>query len=252
MLSTTLAMSGCAFFGGDEKDETESWTAEELYEQAKNRMQRNYYDGAIQYYEFLQQRFPFGIYAQQAQLELAYCYYKINETESGIAALERFVKLYPTHPHMDYAYYLKGVINFNAGRGLTDRFVVRDPSQRDQGPAVKSFQDFGELIVRFPDSRYAEDARLRMTYLRNILARHEVNVAHFYMRRGAYVAAANRARYVIEHYQQAPAMPEALLLMAKAYKVLELEDLAADAVRVLELNYPDHPGLRDVRRTAVR
>ena len=252
VLGLTLGLGGCSIFGGKDDDETDGWTAEKLYDEAKDRMQANFYDGAIQYYEFLQQRFPFGIYAQQAQLELAYCYYKIGEAASATAALDRFIKLYPTHPHMDYAYYLKGVVNFNIGRGLTERFVPRDPSQRDPGVALQSFQDFGELVRRFPESRYSEDARLRMTHLRNILARHEINVAHFYMRREAYIAAANRARYVVENYQQAPAMPDALVILAKAYKVLEMDQLAADAMRVLEMNYPGHPGIADVRRTAVR
>jgi outer membrane protein assembly factor BamD len=243
-------VGGCALFGGKE-DETKGWSAEKLYHAARERMESGYYDGAIQYYEALQANFPFGEYAQQSQLELAYSYYKTEETESAIAACDRFIKLYPTHPNLDYAFYLKGLSNFNRGKGLTQRFLPTDPSQRDPGAALRSFQDFGELIKRFPESRYLADAQQRMVYLRNLLAQHEVNVANYYMRRGAYVAAANRAQYVIENYQQTPSMPEALVVLTRAYKVLELEDLAADAMRVLELNYPDHPGLAEVRRVTV-
>lgn len=237
---------------GDKKDETEDWGAERLYQEAKRRMDSKYYDTAVRYYEFLQQRYPFDPLAQQGQLELAYCYYQLEEPSSATSALERFIKLNPTHEHMPYAQYLKGVVNFNIGKSFSERFAHRDPSQRDPGVAMQAFRDFNELVQRYPDSVYSRDARLRMAYLRNILAQHEVNVANFYMRRSAYVAAANRARYVVENYQQAPVMPEALAIMAKAYKVLQLEELAADTLRVMELNYPEHPGLAEVRRTVVR
>lgn len=244
-------LAGCSIFG-EKSDETTGMTAEDLYHAARDRMDSGYYDGAIELYEALQARFPFGTYAQQAQLELAYSYYKTEQPAAAIAACDRFIKLYPTHPHLDYAYYLKGLANFNQGKGLTQRFLPTDPSQRDPGAALRSFEDFSELIRRFPQSRYVEDARKRMVYLRNILAQHEVNVAHYYMRRGAYVAAANRARYVIENYQQTPSMPDALVVMAQAYRVLELDQLADDAIRVLELNYPNHPGLYRVKRIEVR
>ena len=253
LLGALTLLSGCSLFGKDkDENETEGWTEEKIYYAAKDRMESNYFDGAIEFFEALQRQFPFGPYAQQAQLELAYCYYKTEEPASALGALDRFIKLYPTHPHMDYAYYLKGVTNFNVGKGLTQRYIPNDQSQRDPGASLRSFQDFAELIKRFPDSRYVADAQLRMVYLRNILARHEVNVANFYMRRGAYVAANNRARYVVENFQQAPAMPEALVLLAKTYKILELDELAADAVRVLETNYPNHPGISEVERTRVR
>lgn len=244
-------VSACSLFG-EKPDETAGLTAEQLYEKARDRMESGYYDGAIKYYEVLQAQFPFGEYAQQAQLELAYSYYKTEEAASAIAACDRFIKLYPTHPNMDYAYYLKGLANFNQGKGLTQRYLPTDPSQRDPGAALRSFQDFSELIKRFPESRYVEDAKQRMVYLRNILAQHEVNVANYYMRRGAFVAAANRARYVVENYQQTPSMPDALIVMVKAYKILEMNDLAEDALRVLELNYPNHPGVYEVRNVTVR
>ncbi|MCC7413520.1 MAG: outer membrane protein assembly factor BamD [Gammaproteobacteria bacterium] len=251
VLIACVLLASCGYFT-DKPDETKTMTAEQLYKAARDRMDSGYYDGAIEYYEKLQARFPFGPFAQQAQLELAYSYYKSEQPASAIAACERFIKLYPTHPNMDYAYFLKGLSNFNQGKGLTQRYLPTDPSQRDPGAALRSFDDFSELIKRFPDSRYVNDAQQRMVYLRNILAQHEVNVAQYYIRRGAYVAAANRARYVVENYQQTPSMPDALLVMARAYRVLQMDDLADDTIRVIELNYPNHPGLLRLKDIRVR
>lgn len=246
-------LSGCGLFGSkNEEDLPENWPEDQLYQAAKDALQTGSCGGAIEHYERLQTRYPFGPYAAQAQLELAYCYYKSEDPAGALAAVDRFLQLHPTHPHTDYAFYLRGLINFNIGRGLTARIVARDPSQRDPGAALRSFKDFSDLIQRFPKSKYVADAELRMRHLRNILAQHEVNVANFYMRRGAFVAAANRARNVVENYQQTPAMPEALVLMAKSYKVLEMDDLSADALRVLQLNYPNHPGIEEVNKTRVR
>ncbi|MGR8946897.1 MAG: outer membrane protein assembly factor BamD [Gammaproteobacteria bacterium] len=251
-LILVLVLTACSTFGGDDDDVSDNWPEDKLYFAAKKNLDVGACGAAIEDYEKLQTRYPFGPYAAQAQLELAYCYYKSEEPGSAIAAIDRFVKLNPTHQHMDYAYYLRGLVMFNAGKGLTDRFVNRDPSQRDPGASLSAFQDFSELIKRYPESKYVSDAQLRMRHLRNILAQHEVNVANFYMRRGAFVAAANRARNVVENFQQTPAMPEALVLLAKSYKVLELTDLSADALRVLELNYPNHPGIEEIKRTAVQ
>jgi len=170
-------LAGCSVFG-EKPDKTKGLTVDELYNRARDRLDTGYYDGAIEFYELLQNRFPFGPYAQQAQLELAYAYYKSEKTAEALAAVDRFIKLYPSHPHMDYAYYLRGLANFNTGKGLTQRYLPIDHSQRDQGASLRSFQDFGELIKRFPDSEYVADSRKRMIYLRNILAKHEVNVAN--------------------------------------------------------------------------
>jgi outer membrane protein assembly factor BamD len=246
-----LSLSGCALFG-DSKEDIEEMSEQELFTEAKGALDEGYYTKAIEHYEKLQARYPFGKNAAQAQLDLAYAYYKDEEQESAIAACERFIKLYPRQKHVDYAYYLRGLSNFSQGKGLAERFLPIDTSQRDQGAALKSFQDFSELIKRFPRSKYVSDATQRMTYLRNLLAQHEVNVANYYMRRGAYVAAANRARYVVENYQRAPVMPDALTLMAKAYRILEMDDLAADSLRVLEENYPGHPGIEEVRGVRLR
>lgn len=248
-----LLLAGCGLLPDKDPQELpENWPEEKLYFAAKDRLDSGSCNGAIEYYEKLQGRYPFGPYAAQAQIELAYCYYKQDESESAIAAIDRFMKLNPSHPHMDYGFYLRGLINFSSGKGLIERHLPRDASQRDPGASLQAFNDFSELIKRYPDSRYVADSQLRMRYLRNILAQHEINVANWYMRRGAFVAAANRARFVIENYQQTPAMPEALILMAKSYKVLQLDDLSADALRVLETNYPNHPGIEEVKATQVK
>ena len=237
-----LALAGCGLLP-DQIDVTRDWSAQRLYSEAKANLNEGDYQTAIDYYEKLESRYPFGPLAQQAQLDIAYAYYKFDEPESALAAVDRFFRLYPQHPNVDYGYYLRGLVNFNRGKGLVERYLPTDDSQRDPGAALQSFNDFAELTRRFPDSKYAADAAKRMQFLKNNLARYELHVADYYMRRGAYVAAANRAKYVIENYPKTPATPAALIVMVKAYRQLDLDGLAGDALRVLELNYPDHPEL---------
>jgi len=250
-LCAVLLLAGCSMFT-EKEDETATMSEERLFNEARSRMNSGYWDGAREYYEKLQSRFPFGPYSQQGMLDLAYAYYKLDEAASALATCERFLKLHPTSPAADYAYYLKGLTNFNAGKGLIERFTPNDPSQRDQASALRSFQDFAELVRRFPESQYVPDSQKRMTFLRNLLAQHELHVANYYMRRGALVAAANRAKYVVENYQRTPAVPEALAVMAKAYKVLEMQELSDDALRVLEMNHPEHPGIAEVREVVLK
>ncbi len=232
---------------GREADPTKDWSAQQLYSAAKLRLDNGDYEGAIDYYGKLESRYPFGPLAQQAQLETAYAHYKSDEPGSAIAAADRFMKLNPRHPNADYAYYLKGLANFDRGRNFLDVILPQDPSARDPGFVTQAFRDFEDLVRQYPDSRYAGDARQRMVYLKNTVAQHEIHVARFYMRRHAYVAAANRAREVVERFQETPSVPEALVIMATAYKVLKLDELSEDALRVLELNFPDHPGIAEVR-----
>ena len=231
-----IAVPGCSMFSGKEYDQTERWSASKLYAEAASEMDAGSYKKAIELYEKLEARYPFGRYAMQAQLDLAYTYYKAEEPEGAIAAADRFIKLYPQNPFVDYAYYLKGIVNYNRSVGYLDRYIPTDASQRDPGAALDAFTDFSELVKRFPDSKYAADARQRMVYLRNNLGQSEVNVARYYMKRGAYVAAANRANYVIEHYQRTSAVKDALQILVAAYKALGEEKLAGDAQRVLEIN----------------
>ncbi|WP_373510651.1 outer membrane protein assembly factor BamD [Thiocapsa sp.] len=237
-LVLAVALAGCGVFG-KEIDLTENWTAPRLYAEASSELDSGNYATAIEYYEKLEARYPFGRYAMQSQLDVAYANYRADEPEAAIAAADRFIKLYPQNPYVDYAYYLKGIVNYNRSVGFLDRYVPTDASQRDPGSALDAFVDFSALVERFPDSRYAEDARQRMLYLRNNLAKHEVNVARYYMRRGAYLAAANRANYVIERFQRTSAVESALEILVDAYTALDKAELAADAKRVLDLNRAD-------------
>lgn len=228
-------LSGCGILT-KEFDETKNWSAAKLYQAAAEQLDGGSYEKAAELYEKLEARYPFGRYAMQSQLDIAYAYYKNDEPEAALAAADRFIKLYPQHPLVDYAYYLKGIINYNRSVGFIDRFIPTDASQRDPGSALDAFQDFAELARRFPNSKYTADALLRMRYLRNNLAKHEVNVAQYYMKLGAYVAAANRAQQVIERFQRTAAVEDALVILIDAYTHLGEEQLAADAKRVLELN----------------
>ncbi len=240
-----ISLGGCGWFG-EKPDKTRDWSADRLYREAKSALAGHDYETAIDYYEKLESRFPFGPLAQQAQIEIAYAYYKDSQTASAIAAADRFIKLYPNHPNVDYAYYLKGLVSFNQGKGFFDRYLPMDESERDPASARQAFLDLSELVKRFPESKYAEDARQRMLFLRNNLAKHEVHVANYYMKRDAYLAAANRAKYVIENYQRTPAVPEALVIMVKAYRKLGLDDLANDSLRVLKLNFPEQEALAEL------
>lgn len=244
MRLATILLVMLGFLGGcsllpEQIDETKDWSAQKLYSEAKSALGESDWEQAIDLYEKLEARYPFGRYAQQALLESAYAYYKYDEPDSAISAVDRFIKTYPRHPSLDYAYYLRGLVNFTRGDNFMDRILPRDPAERDAGAARQAFFDFAELVKRFPESRYAKDAGQRMLFLRNNLAQYEMHVADYYMRRGAYVAAANRAKQVIENYQGTPAVPQALVVLVQAYRQLGLDDLAADAERVLKLNYPE-------------
>lgn len=234
-----LLLHGCSLLP-EPTDETKDWSASRIYSEAKDAMNASDYEDAIKYYEMLESRYPFGRYAEQGQIEIAYVYYKYDEPESAIGAADRFIKLHPNHPHVDYAYYLKGLINFNRDAGFLSRLLRQDLTTRDPSAAKTAFQDFSTLVQKFPNSRYSADARQRMLYLRNSLSEYEIRVARYYMTRGAYVAAANRCKYLIENYERTRSVPEALEVLAEAYDKLKLPILAADARRVLTASYPDY------------
>lgn len=236
-LTGFLLLAGCSSLP-DQADETVGWNAQKLYSEAKESMSDGAWDRAIKMFEKLESRYPYGRYAQQAQLEVAYAYYKSNEPASAIAACERFIKLHPNHPNVDYAYYLKGLANFNEDLGLLGSLANQDLSERDPKATRASFDTFKELSQRFPDSKYTPDATLRMRYLVNALASYEVHVSRYYYNRGAYVAAANRAQGTIKDFPQSPAVEEALFLMVKSYDALKMNDLRDDADRVLRKNFP--------------
>ena len=244
-----LSLQGCGtlqeLFSSDssssDEDEYVNWTAEKFRTEAKAAVDAGNYDKGIKLYEALESRYPFGEDSAQTQLDIAYAYFKNNDPDSAIAAADRFIKMNPRSPGVDYAYYLKGLVNYNRGIGFIDRFLPTDTSQRDPGTARDALNNFEELIRRFPQSRYVPDARLRMIALKNNLAMYEVHVARYYMKRKAYVAAVGRASTVIEKYQRTTAVPYALLVLQEAYTKLDMLDLARDTTRVYELNYPNGP-----------
>ena len=232
--------SGCSLFGR-KKDDTEVLPVDQMYATAKAALVEGNYNKVIRYDQRLIARFPFGSYTEQATLDLAFAQYKIDKQDDAYSTVNRFIKTYPTHKHVDYAYYLRGIINFDRDKGFLDRYANQDMTKRDQGNTLQSFTDLSELVTRFPNSRYAGDARQRMIYLRDNLSRAQINVAEFYLQRGAYVAAVNRSKQVLERYQRTPAAGDALAVMVLSYKALNQEKLAEDTERVLKLNYPDHP-----------
>ena len=242
-LALAVSLAGCGLFSAKD-DETIGWSAAKLYSEARAALNERNYENAIKYYEKLEARYPYGRYAQQAQIETAYAYYKDGETASAVAAAERFIKLHPNHPNVDYMYYVRGLANFNEDLGLLGFVSGQDMTERDPKAALASFDAFKELVKRFPDSKYTPDALQRMNYLVNALAAHEVHVARYYMKRGAYVAAANRAQSALKSFPQAPANEEGLLIMVKAYDALGMTDLRNDAERVLLKNFPNSKYLK--------
>ncbi len=244
MLILIVSMSGCSSlwpFGKDEEEKdpeiAADESAEKLYKKANRLLFAKDITGAVEQYELLESRYPFGRYAQQGLLELTYAYHKQNNIEQALSTINRFIQLNPQHPSIDYAYYMKGLITFDKGKNLINFLIKRDPSNNDPTSLHESFDVFKLLIEKFPDSKYAEDAKLRMIYLRNELAEYELKVAKFYMQRGAYVASANRAKYIMEKYQGAEIMPEAVYILNQAYLALGINDLAADTHRVYAQNY---------------
>ncbi len=235
-----LFLSACATV--EDEDPTEGQTAAEVYRDAREYLDEGEYESAIEYYERLESRFPYGPYAEQAQLEIAYTYYQAQEYESAILAAERFIKLHPDHRSIAYAYYLRGLARYNGDQSFMARWFNQNLSERDPRSMREAFRYFSELVTRFPDSRYTKDAIRRMRQLRDGLAKYEMHVANYYARRSAFVAAANRAKYVVKHYQGTSAVPEALAIMVKSYTELDLPVLARDARRVLEMNYPEYQG----------
>ena len=217
-------------------DEANKVSPEVMYAQAQEEMKDGNLEKTIKTLETLQSRFPYGRYAQQAQMEIAYAYYKHEEPEAALTAVDRFIKQYPNSVHLDYVLYLKGLINFVDNSSFLKRLSQQDPAERDPQAARDSFDAYRELVTRFPNSPYAPDARVRMQYLINILARSEIRVANYYLRRHAYVAAVNRANNVLQEFPQTPQTRDALQIMVQAYDAMGMKDLRDDSQRVLDLN----------------
>lgn len=242
VLFLSLALLGCS--GNDELPDIAADTGEQqMYEEAQRYLGSANYDLAVRSLQLLESRYPFGKYAEQAQLELIYAHYNAYEHEAAVEAAERFIRLHPQHPSVDYAYYMKGLAAYTGNEDVFSRFLPSDVTKRDTTQAKEAFAEFAQLVSRYPDSPYAADAKARMVSLRNLLARYEINVANYYFRRGAYMAAANRGRYVVENFQRTPAVADGLAVMAQGYLLLGMDDLARDAIQTLALNYPQHPSL---------
>ena len=241
-LLLSLLLGGC-IGDGDEGEVIADSGEQQIYEQAQRYLNARNYDLAIRALQTLESRYPFGRFAEQAQLEMVYAHYGAYEPEAAIEAADRFIRLHPQHPNVDYAYYMKGLATATANEDLLARFTPTDKTKRDTNYAKEAFAEFAQLVSRYPDSPYAPDARERMVHLRNLLARHEIHVANYYFRRGAYLAAVNRGRYVVENFQRTPAVPDGLAVMAQGYLLLGMDDLAQNAIDTLALNYPDHPSL---------
>lgn len=235
-LCALLLLAGCGP-GKDEIDPTADWSVEKFYLEARAELDKGNYLTAIEYYETLESRFPFGKYATQAQIDVAYAYFKFDEPDSAITALDRFIKLHPRHPAVDYAYYLKGLVNFERGGTILDVIVERDLSEFDRNLLLRAYNDFKLLTQRFPSSDYVTDARKRMIFLRNELARADFAVANYYASLGAWVAVTGRTRFILENYQGTEVVRSTLELQLTAYQTLGLEQLARDTQRIIALNY---------------
>jgi len=233
IILTAFILFACA---GSDKDETAGYSAKELYDEAQKAIYAAEFQEAVKHLESLEARFPFDPYAKQAQLEIAYAYYKFEELDQATSAVERFARLHPRDAHMDYVYYLKGLINFNRGQGLLDAWFPREPSQHDPAVLEQAFNDFSTLVRRFPDSTYAGDAHQRMIYLRNQLAEKEILIAEFYIERKSWLSAAKRAKAVIVRFPKTIWTKDALDIMLLSYEKLELADLAADTRRIIDYN----------------
>ena len=234
-LLSAAVLAGC---GTEPKQVESQWSAERLYAEAKEEASQGNFERAGKLYERLEGRASGTTLAQQAQIERAYMLYKSGDKAQALSTLERFIKLHPTSAAVDYAYYLQGLINFNDNLGLLGSLARQDLSERDQQAARDSYQSFKQLVDQFPQSLYADDARVRMNYIVNSLAAYEVHVARYYYRRGAYIAAVNRAQTVVAEFQQSPSAQEALYIMAESYDKLGLNELRDDANRVLLKNFP--------------
>ncbi|WNO09870.1 outer membrane protein assembly factor BamD [Teredinibacter sp. KSP-S5-2] len=233
-----FALISCS--SNDDKEQIDS--EQVLYEKAQKRLNSGQWDSAIETLQLLEEYFPFGYFAEQAQLELIYAQYKADEQDLAIAAADRFIRLHPQSRNVDYAYYMRGVAAFHNDSAFVS-MLPTDTTSRDPGTASDAFNYFAQLINRFPESKYALDAQKRMTFIRNAEARYEIHVANYYFKRGAYLAAANRGKYVVENLQRSPAVPDALAVMAQAYHLLGMDELSNNAVKVLQHNYPKHPTL---------
>lgn len=234
-----IALSLSLVTGCNRETREDDRDAEALYAEAQQALNNRNFEQAIRLYRNLTTRFPFGRHAEQAQLDMAYALHRARQPEQALTTLDRFIRTYPTHPNVDYAWYLKGLVHYDQAMGSLRRIFPGQIVDRDQHSARRAFNDFQELTRRYPESRYVADARQRMVFLRNVMAEHEIVVGEYYFRRSAYVAAINRARFVIENYPNAPANVDALDLLERSFARLGLDELAVDTREVLEYNFAE-------------
>jgi outer membrane protein assembly factor BamD len=239
LLGAIISLSGCS------SKEEEYTTEADLYEAINEQLERSQWEPAIKNLNTMEENFPFGTYAEQSQLELIYAQYQSGEADAAIATANRFIRLHPQHRNVDYAYYMLGMSSFTKDSGFFDRVMPIDMSKRDPGAARESLGHFTQLLNRFPDSTYAVDAKKRMLHLRNRIARNEIHVANYYFKRGAYLAAVARGRYVLENYPQTGATPDALAVMIQGYRLMNMSAQAEEMLAILKLNYPDYPAINE-------
>lgn len=239
-LTLVIGLNACS----SNKERTVRGSEQDVYQRAQGYLKSGSWELSIETLQALEENFPFGTYAEHGQLELIYAHFRAGNHEAAQASAERFIRLHPQHSNVDYAFYMRGIASFYNQTALTG-FMGQDVTKRDAGTAKESFNYFSQLLNQFPNSIYTYDAKKRMLFLRNTLARSEINVANYYFKRGAYLAAANRGRWVLENFQETPAIPDALAVMAQAYNLLGMPELSDDAVRVLALNYPSYPALTE-------
>lgn len=242
--SLAISLSACSMLSQNKEDESAKavvktdLSAEQLLKQGRSLSSQGNYEAAIKQFETLEANYPLGKFAEQAMLESSYAYYKYDEPDTALDTIDRFTRMYPRSKRMDYALYLRGLVNFNRGGSILDRVFPRSFSDLDGVRKKEAFHDFQKLLTRHPNSKYAPDAAKRVGYLRNALGESEVNVAKYYMQRGAYLAAFNRAEYTISHHQGTPAIISALQIKVCAARLLKREKIASDTMRVLTLNFP--------------
>jgi outer membrane protein assembly factor BamD len=237
LIIASLLLAGCNSTSKDEK--YNAMSPNDIYSQGVKNVKRKNYELAIEDFEALESRYPFGEYADKAQLGAVYSYYLNEDFPSALPAVERFIRMYPRHPHVDYAYYMQGLIHFSEAMGFFSRYLPMEREDRDPTPAKKALGVFTMLTQQYPHSPYTNDAQQRIIYLRNLIAQNELVAARFYLRKGAYLAAVNRASFVVTNFDGSPSLAEALSIMVDAYREMGLNDLANDAQRILVLNYPD-------------
>lgn len=242
LIISTAILAGCS--SNSKKNGLFNSTEQELYQKSQKLLERSEFAEAIEVLQNMEKVYPFGEYSKSAQLSLIYAYYGFSEYEAANASADRFIRLHPQYRHVDYAFYMKGLINFPKAKTFFQRAMNVDLSKRDISEARVSFNHFSRLVKRFPNSEYSPDALKRMEFLRNLLARHEIHVANYYFERKAYLAAANRGRYVVENFQRTPAVPDALAVMAQGYHKMNMHDLAENSIQTLKKNYPDYPALK--------